>query len=166
MFREFFLKNSSYSSLPLQTSAWPLTQPNSPTRPGTLWVRVHHSPTPPSQCPQSQWVHKTPVCWPLRPYSAQQRQASRSILVLLKPPYLAWEGATDLALSQESCGRPGGQRSWGCSHPGSGTGPRDLIVPKHSPYHLIFQYPLQFWPPTIIYAGIPMAVHSVPQKTS
>ena len=35
----FFLKNSPCSSLPLHTMAWPLTQPNSPTRPGTVRVR-------------------------------------------------------------------------------------------------------------------------------
>lgn len=62
--------------LPLQTSTWPLTQPNSPTRPRIHQVRVHLHPTLPSQRPQSQ----------------------------------------------------------------------------------------QFWPPTFIYAGIPLAVHSVPQK--
>ena len=53
-FSFFFLKNSSYSSLPLQTSAWPLTQLNSPTRLGTDWVRVRQGPTLPSRCPQSQ----------------------------------------------------------------------------------------------------------------
>ena len=35
----FFLKNSPCSSLPLHTRAWPLTQPNSPTRPGAVLVR-------------------------------------------------------------------------------------------------------------------------------
>ena len=45
----FFLKNSSYSSLPLQTRTWPLTQPNSPTRPGTDRVRVRHCPASTSQ---------------------------------------------------------------------------------------------------------------------
>ena len=65
----FFLKNSSYSSLPLQTSAWPLTHPNSPIRPGTDWVRVCHCPTLPRCCPQSQWGNISPVCFPLRPYS-------------------------------------------------------------------------------------------------
>ena len=32
----------------------------------------------------------------------------------------------------------------GFSHPGPSAGPRDLIVLKHSSYHLIFQRPLQF----------------------
>ena len=71
-----------------------------------------------------------------------QLQASRSLLVLLKP-FLAGEGSIELALTQESCGRPG--RLWvgGCSRPGTHAGPRDLIVLKYSPYHLIFQCPLQ-----------------------
>ena len=46
-----------------------------------------------------------------------------------------------LALSQESCSRP-----WtlarGFNLPGPHSGPRDLIVLKHSSYHLIFQCPL------------------------
>ena len=66
--------------------------------------------------------------------------------------------------SQNPAADPGGHQTWGCSRPGPCTGPRDIIVPKHSPYCLIFQFPLQFWPPTFIYAGIPLAVHSVPQK--
>ena len=47
-----------------------------------------------------------------------------------------------LALSHESCSRhcsPAG----GFSRPGPCSGPRDLIVLKHSSYHLIFQCPLQ-----------------------
>ena len=70
-------------------------------------------------------------------------QATRSLPVLLKP-CLAGEGAIDLALSQESCSRPGGHEVWGCSRSGPSIGPRDLIVLKHSPYCLIFQCPLQF----------------------
>ena len=92
--------------LPLQTSTWPLTHPNSPTILGTHCVRFHHGPTLPSPCPHSQWVHTAPVCLPLRPYSPQGLQASSSFLVLLKPLCLAGEGVLDLALSQESCGRP------------------------------------------------------------
>ena len=91
----------------------------------------------------------------------QRLQASRSILVLLKS-CLAGEGA----ISQESCGRSHRRWAWGCSHPGPCVGPRDLMVPKHSPYHLIFQCPLYFWPLIFIYAGKPLAVHSVPQKIS
>ena len=47
-----------------------------------------------------------------------------------------------LALSQESCSRPCALAG-GFSHPGPRAGPRDLIVLKHSSYHLIFQCPLQ-----------------------
>ena len=48
-----------------------------------------------------------------------------------------------LPFSQEYYSRPGGRWAWGCSHPDPCTGPRDLIV-LNSPYHLIFQCPLQF----------------------
>ena len=50
---------------------------------------------------------------------------------------------SSLDLSQESCSRPC-SLAWGFSHPGPCAGPRDLIVLKHSSYHLIFQCPLQF----------------------
>ena len=96
--------------------------------------------------------------------SPQRLQASMLILKLLKPTCLAEEGAIDLAVFQESCQWPGRHRAWSCSHPGPCTGPRDLMVPKQSPYCLIFQCPVQFWPTTFIYAGIPLAAHSVPQK--
>ena len=46
-----------------------------------------------------------------------------------------------LALSQESCSRPC-TPAVGFSCPGPRTGPRDLIVLKHSFYRLIFQCPL------------------------
>ena len=109
-------------------------------------------------------VHAAPVCLLLCPSSPMQLQASKSILMLLKPSCLAGEGAIDLALLQESCSRPSGHRAWGCICPGAGPGSRDLSVLNHSPYCLIFQCPLQFWPPNFIYAGIPLAIHSVPQK--
>ena len=139
----FFLKNSPHSSPLLQTSVLPLTQPNSPTRPGTDWVRVHHCPTLPSRCPVSVGTHSPCVFATLSLFSTLWFQASRSLLVLLKP-CLAGEGAIDLVLSQESCGRPCGHWAWGYSHPGPCAGPRDLIVLKHSPNCLIFQCPLQF----------------------
>ena len=41
----FFITNSSCSSLPSLTGTQPLTQSNFPTRPETILVRVHHSPT-------------------------------------------------------------------------------------------------------------------------
>ena len=54
------------------------------------------------------------------------------------------EGAIDLGLSQEPCGRPSVCWTCSCSHPGPCTGLGDIIVPKHSPYCLIFQCLLQF----------------------
>ena len=68
-----------------------------------------------------------------------------------------------LALSQESCTRPSRLPTWGISRPGLCAGPRDLIVLKHSSYCLIFQCPLQFFVSNFIYAGIPLAVCSVPK---
>ena len=48
-FNFFFLKNSSCSSLMLHIRAWPLSQPSSPTRPGTDWARAHQAQlSPPS----------------------------------------------------------------------------------------------------------------------
>ena len=52
-------------------------------------------------------------------------QATRSLMVLCRP-CLSGEGAINLALSQESCSRPGSQ-AWGCSRPGPRAGPRDLL---------------------------------------
>ena len=86
-------------------------------------------------------MHTTPVCLLLRPYSPQWLQASRSLLVLLKPHCLAEEGAIDLAVFQESCSRPSRCGDWGCSGPGPQAGLRYLIVPEQSPYHLIFSMP-------------------------
>ena len=48
------------------------------------------------------------------------------------------EGAPDLALFQDSCRRLGRHQAWGCSSPGPHTGPRDITVPKKSPYRLFF----------------------------
>ena len=53
----------------------------------------------------------------------------------LYPSCLAGEGAVDLVLFQVSCGR---LRAGGCSHPGPQAGPRDLTIPKQSPYCLFF----------------------------
>ena len=71
-----------------------------------------------------------------------QLQATRSLQVLLKP-CLAGEGAVNPALSQEPCGRPSRRRTWGCSRLGPSAGSVDLIVLKHSPYHLVFQCSVQ-----------------------
>ena len=70
-------------------------------------------------------------------------QATRCLSVLLKL-CLVGEEAVNPALSQESCGRPSGHQTWGCSHPGPHAGSRSLIVLKQSPYCLVFQCPLHF----------------------
>ena len=64
--------------------------------------------------------------------------------LLFKPPVQTstWPlTQPSLALSQESCSRPC-TPAVGFSCPGPRTGPRDLIVLKHSFYRLIFQCPL------------------------
>ena len=161
----FFLKISSYSSLLPQTSAWPLTQPNSPTRLGTIQVRVRCGRTLPSWHPQSQWVHTTPVCLPLRPYPLSDFKHPGPFRGCSNLP--VWQGRKPLTwffpknpVAYPAGARRGLQSSYPCA------GPKDLIVPKQSPYCLIFQCPLEFWPPIFIYAGILLAVHSVPQRIS
>ena len=144
-------------------SAWPLTQPNYPTRLETIQVTVHHCLTLPSH-PQSQWVHTTPVCLPLRPYCPSDFKHPGPSWCCSKLPVWQGRGPVDPAFSHESCGRPSWCQAWGCSCPGPSTGLRNLIVPKQSPYRLIFQCPLLFWPPNFIYGGIPLVIHSVPQK--
>ena len=65
---------------------------------------------------------------------------------LFKPPWsnkhlaahTAQPGSLPRILQQTLC------RGWGFSHPGPCTGPRDLIVLKHSSYCQIFQCPLSF----------------------
>ena len=93
-FLVFFFKNSSYSSRMLQTSSWPLPQPNSPSRPGTDWVRVCNCPALPSRRPQSQWVHTASVHLLLHLYFPQRFQASRFLLVLFKPCLVGREPLT------------------------------------------------------------------------
>ena len=63
--------------------------------------------------------------------------------LLFKPPWSSTWPLTQssLALSQESCSRPC-TPARGFSHPGPHSGPKDLIVLKHSSYRLIFQCPL------------------------
>ena len=112
-------KNSPCSSLPLQTSASPLTQPNFPTTLETIQVRVRHGPTlPPSpgvtrvlnfsgNDPASVYIARgctLPLCvchFIFIPFSDITHPGD---LVLLKHPCLAGEGAVDLALIQEFCG--------------------------------------------------------------
>ena len=63
---------------------------------------------------------------------------------MLPKPCLAGEGAINSALSQESYSRPSGCQVWGCSCPGTHSGPRDLFILKQSPYRVFFQCPLYF----------------------
>ena len=94
--------------------------------------------TLPSQRPQSPWVLTAPVCLPLHPYSPpcdfKQPGVSRCC------SNLVWQGRKPLnwiSLKSPAADLAG-------TGPGPHTGPRDLIVLKHSPYCLIFQCPLQF----------------------
>ena len=78
-------------------------------------------------------------------------------------PALSGEGAGDLTLLPISCGRC---QAWGLSSLGLSADPRDLTVPGQSPYCLFFNVFCNVWLPNFIYGGIPLAVHSVPQKIS
>ena len=143
LFSLSLLKNSSYSSLLLQTTTWPLTQPISPTRLGTIQFRVPHGPSLLSWRPVSVGAHRPCVfatsslffpCDFKNPDStwccSNLVWHGRELLTWLSPK----KPAVDLA------GAGPGDRS----HPGPHAGPRDLIVLKHSPYCLVFQCPLQF----------------------
>ena len=123
-------KGLTSHTAPLSNRTWDYpgqgpTQPSSPQLVSIVSEGVH------SPC-----VFATSSLFPSLPL-----QATRSFPVLLKS-CLAGEGAVDLALSQEPCSRPGGHRTWSCSHPCPHAGPRYLIVLKHSPYCLVFQCPL------------------------
>ena len=140
-FHFFFLKNSSCSSLVLHVSAWPLTKPTSPTRLGTIQVRVPLGPilnSPQLATTVSLGAHSPPVCLPLFPcsllYDFKQPGLSRCC------SNLVWQGRE--LLTQLSPKNPAADPEG----PGPGaaatlvpsTGPRDLIVLKHSFYRLIF----------------------------
>ena len=74
----------------IQGRACPLTQPTSPARPGTVWVRDPTRPNSqlsPAGYPQSPCVYHTLSLFP-----SLRLQATRSLWVLLKP-CLAGEGA-------------------------------------------------------------------------
>ena len=57
---------------------------------------------------------------------------------------LVWQGREPLSQPKNPVEDVVGHRAWGCSHPGPRACPRDLIVLKNYPYHLIFPCPLQF----------------------
>ena len=104
---------------------------------------AQHGPTlnSPQLRTRSPWVYHLSL------FASLRLQATKSLSMLLKS-CLAGKGAINPALSQESCGRLGRYRAWGCSHPGPHAGPhagpRDLFVLKQSPYLLFFQCPLYF----------------------
>ena len=136
------MKNSSYSSLPLQTSAWPLTQPNSPTslgsdRSGSVIAQLFpadiHSLSG-SHCPCAFATSSL-----LSPCDFKHPGT------LWCCSNLVWQGREPLTwLSPKNpATEPDGHWAWGCSRPHPHAGPRDFTVLKHSPYHLISQCPLQ-----------------------
>ena len=97
----FLLRKSSCS---IQGRACPLTQPISPARPGTVWVRAPHGPALNSP----QLVPIVFMCLPLRPYSppCDFKQPGLSWCC----SSLVWQGRKALTgLSQESCGKPSGR---------------------------------------------------------
>ena len=158
------MKNSSYSSLPFQTNTWPLTQPNTPIRMETVPVSVHQGPTLHSWRPQSLQSADSPCVF-----------ATSSLFPPATSSIQVHPGAAQTSLFGRGGSHSPGflprilrQTRWapglGLQPPWSPHRSQESYCPKHSPYHLIFQWPLQFWPPIFIYAGIPLAVHSVPQK--
>ena len=94
VFENFFLLKPAtlYKEVPVLSHSPPLLLEQGLSRSGPIMSQLS---TLPSRSPQS------PSLFP-----SLRLQATRSFLVLLKP-CLAREGAIDLALSQESCGRPG-----------------------------------------------------------
>ena len=124
----------------LQVRACPLTQPTSPARPGTVWVRVPHGPTLNSPQPEP----TVSMGLPLRPYSPpcnfKQPGPSRCC------PSLVWQGREPLTGSLPGVLRQGWQQApgLGLQLPWSRAGPRDLIVLKQSLYCHFFQCPLYF----------------------
>ena len=150
--------SSQTSCLPFLTSTWLFTQPNLPTSPETIRVRVWHGPTPSfSRChlaphflwcqfPQSQQMYNASLCLPLHLYSPQQLQAS-SPWCQAAISALIGEGADDLTLLPISCSR---SRAGGFSHLGACTDLRDLTVPMQSPHCLFFNVLYNFWPPKFI----------------
>ena len=111
-------------------------------------------------------MNTTPVSLLLCLYSSQRFQASRSILVPLCSPCLAGEGAVDLTRIQGSCGRCQQAPGLGLQQPWSLCWSQGPYCPKAISLLSVFHCPLQFWPPTFIYAEIALAVHSVPQQIS
>ena len=144
----------------IQGRACPLTQPTSPARLGTLWVRVPHGPTLNSPQPVPMVSMGLPLCPYSLPCDFKQPGLSQCCSSLV------WQGRellTWLSPRSPAAGPVGGCGALGCCHPGPCTGPRDLFVLKQSPYHLFFQCPLYFLSPIFINTGVLLAVHFVPQ---
>ena len=91
LFGKILLLNPATPSI--QGRACPLAQPTSPARPGTVCIRAQHGPTLNS----SASTHGLRGFTTLSLFSSLRPQATRSLLVLLKP-CLAGEGAVNLAL--------------------------------------------------------------------
>ena len=88
---------------------------------------LHQGPTGPNSQLSPASTHSLHVFTILSLFPSLQLQATRSLSVLLKP-CLAGEGAISTAVSQESCGRPGGR--W----PGAAV----ALVPTLVPGTLLF----------------------------
>ena len=111
-FSLFLFENFPCSSLLFHTRAWPLTQPTSPTRLGTIQVRAQCCPTfksPQSVSTVSVGAHSPCVFVTLSLFPSLQLQATRSFPVLLKPS-LAGEGAVDLVSPKNPMADPAGTR--------------------------------------------------------
>ena len=99
LFGKILLLNPAAPSI--EGRACPLTQPTSPARPGTVWVRAPHGPTLNSPKP----APTDSVGLPLRPYSPP---------CVFKQPGLSqccsslvWQGREPLGRLSEFCGKPG-----------------------------------------------------------
>ena len=88
-FHFFFLRNSSCSSCcSIQGGTCPLTQPTSPTTPGSVRVRARQGPvlnSPPPSHIVSVGAHRPCVFATLSLFPSLRLKATRSLLVLLKP---------------------------------------------------------------------------------
>ena len=141
----FFLRNSSCSILlPHTRKGLSSHRPTSPARPGTVRVRAWHR----TSLKSPLQVYMVSVGLPLRPYSPPcNYQATRYLSVLLKP-CLAGQGAVNLALSQESCGRPGGRR------PGAVVTLVPALVRGTFLSFCFFSVLYTFWSPIFINTGV------------
>ena len=143
-----FWTKSSCSSLLLLTSAQPLTQLNFPSRPETIQVRVHHGPTVfPS--PGVTWLPNSSGNNPVGIHSLSGWTPTLCVshFIFIPPSdfkhpgpswchsiLLVWQGRELLIWLSSRDPVVGIGRHWA----GTCAGPRELTVPKQSPYHLFF----------------------------